>query len=279
MDVISGTDIRILNKSLERGRIKYAIFDFDGTISILREGWERIMEPVMIESICGDHPVSDEVVRGVREFIDETTGIQTILQMEGLVEMVKEFGLVPADKILDSWGYKKIYNDRLMVPVRRRIADLQSGRKTLADCTVAGSIDFCQQLYQRNVIMYTASGTDQEDVRNEANVLGVDKWFKGGVYGAIGSVEEYSKDKVIKEILRNNNLHGAELVVLGDGPVEIRNAKENGAIAVGIASNEVTGRGWEQRKIERLTKAGCDLLMPDFRQGRQLLEYLFDAKA
>ena len=36
MDSLPGTEIRILNKNLERGRIKYAIFDFDGTISILR---------------------------------------------------------------------------------------------------------------------------------------------------------------------------------------------------------------------------------------------------
>ncbi len=277
MDAIPGTEIRILNKNLERGKIKHAIFDFDGTISILREGWEKIMEPVMIESICGDQPVTETVIRRVREFIDETTGIQTILQMEGLVEMVKEFGLVPREKILDAWGYKKIYNDRLMVPVRLRISELQSGRKSLNECTVKGSVDFCQRLHDQQVIMYTASGTDQEDVRNEANVLGVDKWFKGGVYGAIGSVEEYSKDKVIKEILRNNHLHGAELIVLGDGPVEIRNAKENGAIAVGIASNEVTGSGWEHRKIERLTKADCDLLMPDFSHGKELLAYLMGA--
>ena len=276
MEAIPGTEILVLNKNVERGKIRYAIFDFDGTISILREGWEKIMEPVMIESICGDQPVTEEIVARVRKFIDDTTGIQTILQMEGLVEMVKEFGLVPKEKVLDAWGYKKIYNDRLMVPVRQRIADLQNGRKSLTNCTVAGSLDFCQQLYERQVIMYTASGTDQEDVRHEAKVLGVDGWFTGGVYGAIGTVEEYSKDKVIKEILRNNHLHGSELVVLGDGPVEIRNAKENGAIAIGIASNEVTGRGWEARKIDRLSRAGCDLLMPDFTFGHQLLEYLFN---
>jgi len=276
MEAIPGTEILVLNKNVERGKIRYAIFDFDGTISILREGWEKIMEPVMIESICGDQPVTEEIVARVRKFIDDTTGIQTILQMEGLVEMVKEFGLVPKEKVLDAWGYKKIYNDRLMVPVRQRIADLQNGRQSLTNCTVAGSLDFCQQLYERQVIMYTASGTDQEDVRHEAKVLGVDGWFTGGVYGAIGTVEEYSKDKVIKEILRNNHLHGSELVVLGDGPVEIRNAKENGAIAIGIASNEVTGRGWEARKIDRLSRAGCDLLMPDFTFGHQLLEYLFN---
>jgi phosphoglycolate phosphatase-like HAD superfamily hydrolase len=279
MKQLAGTEIRILNPHLERGKIKYAIFDFDGTISILREGWEKIMEPMMIECICGDQPVPAEVVRRVQVYIDESTGIQTILQMEGLLELVKEFGFVPKEKILDSWGYKKIYNDRLMVPVRQRIADLQNGRRTYAESTVTGAIDFCNTLLAKQIVMFTASGTDQEDVRNEAKVLGVAGCFKGGIYGAIGSVEEYSKDKVIKEILKNNNLHGSELMVLGDGPVEIRNAKENGAIAVGIASDEVSGHGWDNRKINRLTKAGCDILMPDFSFGKELIKYLVDGES
>ena len=36
------------------GQIEYAIFDHDGTISTLREGWELIMAPVMIKAILGD---------------------------------------------------------------------------------------------------------------------------------------------------------------------------------------------------------------------------------
>ena len=40
---------------LERlGHIKHAVFDHDGTISSLRQGWEEIMEPVMMKSILGD---------------------------------------------------------------------------------------------------------------------------------------------------------------------------------------------------------------------------------
>ncbi len=35
--------------------ISHAIFDHDGTISTLREGWEQIMQPMMIKAILGDH--------------------------------------------------------------------------------------------------------------------------------------------------------------------------------------------------------------------------------
>ncbi|MBC8183931.1 HAD hydrolase-like protein [candidate division KSB1 bacterium] len=272
---LNGTDIRIYKNNFEKGNIKHAIFDFDGTISILREGWEKIMEPVMVESICGDQKATPEIIERVKNFIDETTGVQTILQMEGLVEIVKEIGLVPEEKILDAWGYKKIYNDRLMVPVRERISELESGVKSLDDSTLKGSLDFCRKLFERGVTMYLASGTDRVDVRNESEKVTAAQYFKGGIYGAIGTIEEYSKDKVIKEILRNHNLHGSELIVFGDGPVEIRNAKENGAIAVGVASDEVKGHGWNEAKIDRLTKANCDILIPDFNEGDKLLNYLF----
>ena len=39
---------------LKTGSIKHALFDNDGTISTLRQGWETIMEPVMIKAILGD---------------------------------------------------------------------------------------------------------------------------------------------------------------------------------------------------------------------------------
>lgn len=275
MKTLAGTAIRIINDSIDRGHIKHAIFDFDGTVSILREGWEKIMEPVMIESICGDHPPTEEIIASVRKYIDETTGIQTIYQMQGLVELIKKFGLVPEHRILDAWGYKEIYNDRLMVPVQRRIAEIHTGQKTVLDYTLRGALDFCKELHDRGVVMYLASGTDQEDVRNEAAQVTAAQYFMGGIWGAIRNLEEYSKDKVIKDILRRHNLHGTELVVFGDGPVEIRNAKENGAIAVGVASDEVRGHGWNESKIRRLANAGCDILIADFSESDALLQYLF----
>lgn len=45
------------------GQIKAAILDFDGTLSTLRHGWEDVMEPLMVEMICGpDHKDDGTVI-------------------------------------------------------------------------------------------------------------------------------------------------------------------------------------------------------------------------
>ena len=71
-------------------------------------------------------------------------------------------------------------------------------------------------------------------------------------------------------------LSGSELLIIGDGYVEIENAKAVGAIAVGVASVEDNIYNMNADKRERLVRAGADIIIPDFREGEQLLEYLFD---
>ncbi len=266
------TQIEIIN-DVERGRIKHALFDFDGTVSILREGWQSIMAPVMIEMICGGTEPTKEIVDEVRRVIDETTGIQTIFQMQVLEKMVRKHGLVPEDRILDPYGYKDIYNDRLMVPVNERIRKLRTDELTIEQVTLRGALDFVRMLRERGVTLYVFSGTDRDDVRNEASVVGAAPYFNE-IWGAVRSVEEYSKEKVLKEIIATHDLHGSQVMVVGDGPVEIRNGKENGCITVGVASDEVAGHGWDERKRERLIKAGSDIMIPDFGEGGKLLQYL-----
>ncbi len=265
-------------RDVPRGHFKHVLFDFDGTISLMREGWQRIMGPVMIEMICGDTQPTPEIEAEVEAFIDDTTGVQTILQMEGLIELVRKHGRVPEDQILDAHGYKEIYNDRLMVPVRERIARLESGELSVEDATVRGSIPFVQGLAERGLTLYLASGTDHDDVVNEATKLGVAQYFNGGIYGALRTYEESNKEKVIQQIIADHDLHGTEVLVCGDGPVELRNAKDNGCVALGVASDEVKGSGWDQAKCGRLKKAGADLLVPDFAEHEALLTYLFTAE-
>jgi len=272
-NLIPGTQIEII-REIERGRIKQALFDFDGTISTLREGWQRIMAPVMIEMICGDTTPTPEIIDEVNQVIDETTGIQTILQMEKLVEMVRDHGLTPPEKILDAQGYKAIYNDRLMVPVNERIARLESGELTIEQVTLRGALDFVKALRDRGVCLYVFSGTDRNDVRNEATQIGAAPFFNE-IWGALKSIAEYSKEKVLREIIEQHQLHGAEVMVVGDGPVEIRNGKEFGCITIGVASDEVAGHGWNEEKRTRLIRAGADIMIPDFGEGQALLDYLF----
>lgn len=263
------------------GHIRYAVFDHDGTISSLRQGWEEIMEPVMMKSILGDHyetidsATFHKVLEHCKEFIHKTTGIQTIYQMEGLVNLVREFGYVPEDKILDKFQYKELYNDGLMEMVNKRMAKLASGELGQEDYTLKGAVAFLHELKERGVTMYLASGTDADDVRNEAEMLGYADLFDGGIYGALKDYTKFSKKMIIEKIIRDNNLRGNELAVFGDGPDEIREGRRAGGVSVGITSNEVQRFGHNPAKRPRLVKAGAQLLIPDFSQYKKLVTLLF----
>ncbi|MDH5397856.1 MAG: PfkB family carbohydrate kinase [Cyclobacteriaceae bacterium] len=272
------SEIEICEESVlaKLGNIKHAVFDHDGTISTLREGWEEVMEPVMIQAVLGEqyHTASAGLYEKVRQrvlsFIDKTTGIQTIVQMEGLVEMVDEFNFVPKKDILDKFGYKEIYNDALMKMVNARTEKYTSGQLGLADYTMKGAVPFLDILREKGIKLYLASGTDRDDVINEAEVLGYAPIFEGRIYGAVGDISKYSKRMVVDNILKENNLRGEELAVFGDGPVEIQVARKAGGIAVGIASDEVRRYGLHTGKRTRLINAGAHIMVPDFSQYQLL---------
>lgn len=263
-----------LREDFVRGRIRHALFDFDGTLSTLRQGWEGIMAPVCVEMIAGEGEATAEIVEAVDRMIDETTGIQTIYQMQRLREMVRAFGRVPEDRIRTAEEYKAIYLERLHVPVRARLGQLARGERTLDDYRIRGCVDFLEGLRARGVVCYVFSGTDREDVRHECAALGLSGYF-AEIWGAIPNLEAYSKEKVIRDIIAAHDLAGPEVIAIGDGPVELRAAREVGSIALGVASDEERGHGWNARKRERLVHAGAHLLVPDFAGAGRLLAYLF----
>jgi len=275
------TEIELCCESLPLGQIQHAVFDHDGTISTLRQGWEEIMVPMMIKAILGDdYETADETLyhkarNRVLDYIDKSTGIQTIVQMDALVEMVAEFDLVPADKIHDKFGYKQIYNDALMEVVSKRIEKFKCGELDIYDYTIKGALEFLRALKQRGIKLYLASGTDREDVVAESKALGYADLFDGGVYGSVGDIAKYSKKMVIEKIMTENNLQGPELAVFGDGPVEIRECRKRDGIAVGIASDEIRRHGLNTEKRSRLIKAGAHVLTADFAGHTRLLRLLF----
>jgi phosphoglycolate phosphatase-like HAD superfamily hydrolase len=195
--------------------------------------------------------------------------------MEALVEMVKELGLVPADKILDKFGYKEIYNDALMQLVNQRIEKLKRGELDVSDYTIKGGVAFLKALRKRGVKLYLASGTDHQDVVAESKVLGYAELFDGRIYGAIGDVTRCSKKMVIERIMTENRLEGPELAVFGDGPVELRECRKREGIAVGVASDEIRRHGLNIEKRTRLVKAGAHIIVPDFSGQEQILKVLF----
>jgi sugar/nucleoside kinase (ribokinase family)/phosphoglycolate phosphatase-like HAD superfamily hydrolase len=278
---IDGSNIEIIT-SPPTVPVRYAIFDHDGTISTLRQGWEEVMKPVMIRSVLGDAltEVSDDeyarVEGRVEEFIEKTTGIQTLVQMDGLADMVRVAGYVSADKVLDAHGYKEIYNEELMRMIRERIRRYERGELGRNDFTLKKAVPFLTELADRGVILYLASGTDREDVRKEAEKLGYADLFGDRIFGAVGDITVEPKRVVLGMIIDEIGPKRAEsIVTFGDGPVEMRETKKKGGFAVGVASDEVRRFGLNPKKRERLVLAGADLVIPDFSQHEKLLEVLF----
>jgi phosphoglycolate phosphatase-like HAD superfamily hydrolase len=261
------------------GRIRHVLFDFDGTISVLREGWERVMAPLMVEMICDGTPPAADIEREVADYVDYSTGIVTIEQMQWLADAVRRHGI--ARHPLSAAEYKQIYVDRLMVGVQQRLDRLSPDLTGLEDLSglqsemmVAGARSFLAALAGRGLRLYVASGTDHPYMLNEARALGVADYFDGGLYGAIDQDEAHRKERIIERILDEHDLHGDELLVVGDGPVEIREAVARQALALGVASDEVARSGWNPAKVTRLARAGAHVLVPDLSRGEELAAWL-----
>lgn len=236
------------------------------------------MEPMMIKAVLGeryadaDETLYGRVVRRVREFIDKTTGIQTIAQMQGLVKIIREFGIVPEAEIHNEFEYKAIYLEALMDVVSVRLAKLRRNELDLADFTVKSAPQFLRRLRTAGVKLYLASGTDEKDVVAEAEALGYAALFEGRIYGAVQDVSVEAKRMVLERILKDiGAANVTQVVTFGDGPVEIRETRKRGGIAVGIASDEVRRYGLTPAKRTRLIRAGAHLVVPDFSQLNQLL--------
>ncbi len=264
--------MEIVNLSTPRGHIRHALFDFDGTLSLIREGWRDVMIPLMVELLLQTprHESETELRAVVAEFVDRLTGKQTIYQMIQLGEEIDRRGGSAAD----PREYKKMYHARLWTRIAHRVAALKAGTVPPDDLMVPGAVALLDALRARGVACYLASGTDEPYVLDEAGALGITPYF-AGIYGAQDDYKNFSKKMVIDCIIREHQLHGSEFVAFGDGFVEIEDAKAAGGLAVGVASNEDTRTGINEWKRARLIQAGADIIIPDFREHAALVAYLF----
>lgn len=251
---------------------KCALFDFDGTISLIREGWQQIMIPYFCEVIeslgTGESP--EEINAEVTEFVDRLTGKQTIYQCIALDEAVVKRG----GAHVDAGEYKKEYLRRLNIKIADRKKGLADGSISPEELSVKGAKQFIEELGKAGITCYLASGTDEEDVIYEASLLGVKELFGGGIHGAKDALLDCSKEAVIKNMIEELKLDPEELVTFGDGFVEIELTAKLGGYAVGVATNEKTGDGIDETKRNRLLNAGAGMIIPHFEKPTEILKAL-----
>jgi phosphoglycolate phosphatase len=272
---MSGNSIEIINEC-HGIEIKAALFDFDGTLSLIRAGWQDVMIPMLVEVLkeFAVDETEEQLYEVVCEFVTRLTGKQTIYQMIELCDKIKRRGGEPKDAL----EYKHMYLDRLHQKIKDKLQGLETGSITPEELLVPGSYELLENLQQRGIPMYLASGTDEPFMKKEAELLDVVKYFGKHIYGALDDYKSFSKAMVIDRIIKTNKLDGTSLIAFGDGYVEIENCKAVGGIAIGVATDEYTKGKLDEWKRNRLTEAGADAIIADFTQQKELLEYIIDGK-
>ena len=251
---------------------RVCLFDFDGTLSLIRSGWMDVMVPMMVETLAKlkSGETEDELRAVVEDYVGRLTGKQTMYQMIEFAAQISARGGTPLEPI----EYKRMYLARLHEKIEHRIEALRGGASP-EEYLVPGARALLESLRERGLKMYLASGTDQEYMRDEARLLDVDRYFDGGVYGALDDYQSFSKKILIQRLIAGAECRGEEFLCFGDGYVEIENVKEVGGVAVGVASAEPECRVVDQWKRTRLAGVGADFIVPNFLCREQLLAALF----
>ena len=265
-------EIEVVDTTFHSGGYRAAIFDFDGTLSLLRRNWQDVMIPMMVEILkaTGTRETTEQLHELVENFVMLLNGRQTIYQMIRLAEEVAKRGGHPFDPL----QYKHQYHDRLWDQVGSRVESVRGGRTPAEQMLVRGSLCLLDSLHQRGLTLYLASGTDLTYVRDEAQVLGIDRYFGPHIYGALDEYKTFSKAMILEQIVSDTGVRGEQIVGFGDGFVEVEEVRKIGGLAIGVASNEKTLEGIDLWKRTRLIDAGAQIIIADYRQMDRLLSMI-----
>jgi len=269
---LPGTRIEIVRPATQSPRVRAVLFDFDGTLSLIREGWPEVMIPMLVDELRQTPRAESEAElrRVVEDFVMRLNGKQTIYQMIQLAEEIRLRGGTPQEPV----EYKHEFQRRLLRRIEGRTSGLRSGQIDPLDLMVPNARPLLEALQARRLPLFLASGTDLVYVRQELAALGLDHFFGENVWGAIDAHQNFSKKMVVDRLVADWNLQPGELLGFGDGFVEIQEVHRVGGVAVGVASDEQERVAINDWKRHRLIEAGADLIVPDYRDLDALLRHV-----
>jgi phosphoglycolate phosphatase len=267
--------LEVVRPEHPRGPFRAIVFDFDGTLSLLRANWQGLMIPRMVEILVetGTREPRQDLESLVTEFVTRLTGQPTMLQMQALADEVARRGRPRPDPQV----YLDEYLTQLLAQTGGRIDAVKSGRATADEMLVPGSRPLVERLARRGLLLAISSGTDLAHVQSETTVLGLDPFFGARIFGPVNNDAAFSKQRVLEQLITERGLKGGEIVCIGDGPTEILAARAVGALALGVASDEMDRSGRiNPLKREHLIRAGADVIVPDYRELDGMLRLLLN---
>jgi phosphoglycolate phosphatase-like HAD superfamily hydrolase len=221
------------------------MFDFDGTVALVRAGWMPLMLDMMMETLGPLGGQREEAETYVARF----TGKDTVHQMSAFADHVRALGGQP----LAAERYKA---DFLTLMERYRSARLAHPVNLL----VPGTKRLLEALRARSLEIYLASGSAHHEITFESELLGIAPFFNG-IYGSAPGVP--NKRELLHRLL-DSGIEGPEIVTFGDGRVEIEETKAVGGIAIGVATDEAECLEVDPKKRGWLIEAGADYIVPNF---------------
>tara|TARA_B100000579_G_scaffold408958_1_gene397543 strand:+ start:31 stop:789 length:759 start_codon:yes stop_codon:yes gene_type:complete len=250
---------------------KLFIFDFDGTLSWLRAGWPKIMTQLLSKYL----PILQNETEEYRNKIigDITFGLSgqaTMVQMQHFVRLANlRKQIVPPASIL----YQD-YLFRLNAIVDNRKKLIRNHDKSPLDFLIPGSIEFLTWLENKESVCAIVSGTEQDLVREEAQLLGISRFFGERIYGCTGDPLKYKKALIFSQLIRDTGASGNNIIAFGDGPTEIKECKRLGGYAVAICSDEeqVQSKTCDPIKRTQLLAAGADTAIPNFIHAKNIFD-------
>ncbi|MCS7021926.1 MAG: HAD family hydrolase [Gemmataceae bacterium] len=285
-----------LPATLRRGGYRAVLFDFDGTLSLLRAGWPAVMTEVLCEAWYTAGLSTTDVTQLRRQLLHlvlSTNGMPPLRQMELFAELVRSNGGVPPSPLQCA----TIYQQRLQQRLRQRYEQIRQGKTPAERWLVPGTQQVLEALHRRGLLLFLLSGTDYEQVQTEAELLGLAPFFAQRLFAPKGQeAVAFSKGQVVDQILQTYRLQGGELLGIGDGVVETREVKRVGGTAIGLASAETVAPDTSSPgamsvtakdpsflsdplvadKAERLAAAGADWIIPDYHRVMPQLLALVD---
>jgi len=249
-----------------RPGLRHAVMDWDGTISLLRGGWVDVMVDIAIDDLAS---LSREMVHAEMLALN---GRPSIHQMARIVELVTTGG----GQARTSDDYQALYVQRITDVIARRVQDLRAGGAPTT-LLVPGVGALLGGLAEANVGLTVVSGTPHPELLEEAVLLNVGHYFDDRFHGPLDTADrDFTKRAAIHSIVDLHNLDGESLVAIGDGPIEMRETKALGGLAIGVASDESKpgSRRFDDFKRRQLFECGADIVVPDYQDAVALLHLI-----
>lgn len=232
------------------------MFDFDGTIGMIRAGWMPLMLDMMMETLGGLGPDPEALRSEAEEYVARLTGQDTYFQMAAFAEHVTRLG----GEAKSGHEYKAEFMGRLEGWRQQRLAGLADGTIAPEALMIPGSVAILRALQDEGLDVYLASGSAHDDIVRECELLGVGGYFRN----IHGSAPDQPTKRALLARLVESGIAPGEIVTFGDGRTEIEETARIGGVAVAVASDEPECVEVDQKKRRWLIDAGARYVIPNY---------------